>query len=190
MRLNNKRYPFLGSSNRNKEFTGVRNYASKEKLLEYYKILFNFEGIDIADSEHAILQFKNRFPKLSIDRFYEVLKRGLRKINKRYDLTKIDDEEFMIISWKYGFKLPLHLRPDKYNPSKKVGILPTTLDINEHLYNKYDEIEILVENSKSENFYACIRDVDKDEDPNEYHYWHHYIENGEYYRDFEIIEGD
>lgn len=168
----------------------ITRFYSEKKLIEKYQVLLNFEGIFIADANHALERFKQRFPKLSINRFYEVLKRGLRKINKRYDLNSISDENFMIVSWKYGFKLPLHIRPDEFDRSKMVGILTTTLDVGEHTFNLYNEIEILVEKSKHENFYACRNEVAEWEDLEESHFWHHFIEDGVYYRDFNLIEAD
>jgi hypothetical protein len=155
----------------------------EQYLQETFDFLLEFEGLKIFDTEHAIDRFKERFPNLSIDRFYDTLKKGLRKILEKYDYQQ---NFYMIVSRKYKIKIPLQIREDRKDPNILIGAISTLLHSEENPYNKYNEVQVLVEKSKIVNDFQIIKESEELNDIGFYHY----VENGEYYKDFEFIEID
>ena len=180
MRIVKKHYP--------EEYNGI--FFEKKSLQERYNLLINFEGLEIFDAEHAIERFEERFPQLSIDRFYDTLKKGLRKIHKTEDWG-YEQNQYVIISRKYKIKVPIHIRPDRFHPEILIGVIGTILHSDKNPYNKYEEIQILVEQSKKDKSFEMFSEfTEKEVGSIDSKWFNHYLEEGEYYREFSYIEVD
>jgi hypothetical protein len=151
-------------------------------LQERFDPLLDFDGIKVYDSEHSEERFKERFPGLSLDRFYDTLKKGLRKINSKWDYQ---ENFYVIISNKYDIKIPIEIRPDRKNPEILIGIIATVLNSKKHPFNKYNEIQLMVEESKRDKSFHHIKEHEELEKGIGFT---HYLDEGEYFRDFVYIE--
>jgi hypothetical protein len=160
--------------------------CNESYIRETFNKLVTIDGIDIYDTDHAVLRFKERFPSLNLDRLYTVLEKGMRKIFKTWNY----DENFYVIeSHKYHIKVPLEIRPDRKNPQIIMGFVATVLDSIENPYNKNNEIQIMVESSKKDKIFQQFSEFDKSEGDVS-NWYQHYIDEGKYWTDFQYIEVD
>ena len=74
-------------------------------IKERFDILFTFKGLKVVDARHAVEEFERWFPELSIGILKKSLVQGLSKISLEYG-------NYMIISKKYGFRIPVEIRQD------------------------------------------------------------------------------
>lgn len=153
----------------------------EKRISERFDSLGTYSSIEVFDVEHAIEQFKNRFPKLHLNAFYKTLDKGIRKIVRTYDYRK--QQNYLIISYKYGLRIPIEIRPDRKNAKKIVGIIATTL--SEDMYRKLrNEIDILVEQYKKEKVsYGSLPDWGDT-------FFIHFYENGRFIQNYESIDLD
>jgi hypothetical protein len=146
---------------------------------ENYELLLNYQGINFYDTGHTIIRFKERFPSLSIDRFYDTLKKGIKKIYEKWDYQQ---NFYIIFSYKYKIKIPIQIREDRYNPNVLVGAIATVLHADNNPYDTVEGIKILVEKYKKYDFVRI-------EESEELEGWFkHYVELGEYWKEFEYIK--
>lgn len=112
-------------------------------IQEYFKKLglFGKGTLYVYDSRHAIEEFKNWFPNLDIKIYRDSLEKGVSKILKTYGLI---ENNYMIISRKHGFRIPLHIREDVKAEGFMIGVTPTTLAPHE-TKDLRKEISIYVE---------------------------------------------
>ncbi len=110
-------------------------------LEERFDVLGEFEGIACFDTEHAVEQFHNRFPKLSINTFYEVLSDGMEKIKRVF---KLKYNHYMIVSFKTNVKIQIEIRKDRYTP-KTIGAIATVLHRSEQPKNIHNDQEVYIE---------------------------------------------
>ena len=136
-------------------------------LKERFNILFTFKGLKVVDVRHAIEEFERWFPELSIDILKKSLVQGLSKISLEFG-------NYMIISKKYGFRIPVEIRQDVKNPRKNIIVIPTILNSRE-TKNLRKELEVMVE----QNVYD-IRKITEG--------FNYYINNKEIFTDFEEVE--
>lgn len=138
-------------------------------LKERFNILFTFKGLKVVDVRHAIEEFERWFPELSIDILKKSLVQGLSKISLEFG-------NYMIISKKYGFRIPVEIRQDVKNPRKNIIVIPTILNSRE-TKNLRKELEVMVE----QNVYD-IRKITEG--------FNYYINNKEIFTDFDEVEID
>lgn len=116
------------------------NKKAKDYLNEHFELIGTYQDISVYDTNHAISQFEERFPTISINILYKCLNKGIRKILKRFDTIQ---NNYMIISYKHGLRLPLEIRLDRYS-KKIIGTLATVLTKDQEV-NLRKEIEIMIE---------------------------------------------
>lgn len=138
-------------------------------IKERFDILFTFKGLKVVDVRHAIEEFERWFPELSIDILKKSLVQGLSKISLEYG-------NYMIISKKYGFRIPVEIRQDVKNPRKNIIVIPTILNSKE-TKNLRKELEVIVE----QNVYDSRKITEG---------FNYYISNKEIFTDFDEVEVD
>lgn len=160
---------------------------NEEYLKETFDFLMNYEGQNksypIYDTDHVLVRFRQRFPGLSDKNLYNTLLKGLRKIEKKFNFMP---QRYMINSYSTFLKIPIDIRPDRNDPSKIIIAIATLLDSREHPINKYGELDILVENSKKNSTYERWQDYEGLDG----NWYNHFIVDGIYHLDFEIIDCD
>lgn len=92
------------------------------------------------DDGHAVSQFNKRF-NLPIEDLKNTIKKGISKINLGY---KMQPDNYVIISRSKDIKVPIDLRPDKYEPDKLIALAATTLHADQ-VYNTRGETVVQVE---------------------------------------------
>ena len=138
-------------------------------IKERFDILFTFKGLKVVDARHAVEEFKRWFPELSIGIFKKSLVQGLSKISLEYG-------NYMIISKKYGFRIPAEIRQDIKNPSRNIVVIPTVLNSTE-VINTRNELEIIVE----KNVYDKRQLIEG---------FNYYTQHGKIFTDFDEVEVD
>mgnify|MGYP000866763336 CR=1 FL=1 len=138
-------------------------------LKERFDILLTFKGLKVVDVRHAIEEFKRWFPELSIDILKKSLVQGLSKISLEFG-------NYMIISKKYGFRIPVEIRQDVKNPRKNIIVIPTILNSRE-TKNLRKELEVMVE----QNVFDSRKITEG---------FNYYISNKEIFTDFDEVEID
>jgi len=138
-------------------------------LKERFNILFTFKGLKVVDVRHAIEEFERWFPELSIDILKKSLVQGLSKISLEFG-------NYMIISKKYGFRIPVEIRQDVKNPRKNIIVIPTILNSRE-TKNLRRELEVMVE----QNVFDSRKIIEG---------FNYYISNKEIFSDFDEVEVD
>lgn len=138
-------------------------------LKERFDILFTFKGLKVVDVRHAVEEFERWFPELSIDILKKSLVQGLSKISLEYG-------NYMFISKKYGFRVPVEIRQDVKNPRKNIIVIPTILNSKE-TKNLRKELEVMVE----QNVFDSRKITEG---------FNYYINNKEIFSDFEEVEID
>lgn len=138
-------------------------------LKERFDILLTFKGLKVVDVRHTVEEFKRWFPELSIDILKKSLVQGLSKISLEFG-------NYMIISKKYGFRIPVEIRQDVKNPRKNIIVIPTILNSRE-TKNLRKELEVMVE----QNVYDSRKITEG---------FNYYISNKEIFTDFEEVEVD
>lgn len=138
-------------------------------IKERFNILFTFKGLKVVDARHAVEEFKRWFPELSIDVLKKSLVQGLSKISLEYG-------NYMIISKKYGFRIPAEIRQDIKNPSRNIVVIPTVLNSTE-VINTRNELEIIVEKNVFDS-----RKITEG--------FNYYTQHGKIFTDFDEIEVD
>ena len=138
-------------------------------IKERFDILFTFKGLKVVDARHAIEEFERWFPELSIDILKKSLVQGLSKISLEFG-------NYMIISKKYGFRIPVEIRQDIKSPNKNIIVIPTILNSKE-TKNLRKELEVMVE----QNVYDSRKITEG---------FNYYISNKEIFTDFEEVEID
>jgi hypothetical protein len=136
-------------------------------IKERFNILFTFKGLKVVDVRHAIEEFKRWFPELSVGILKKSLVQGLSKISLEYG-------NYMIISKKYGFRIPVEIRQDVKNPRKNIIVIPTILNSRE-TKNLRKELEVMVE----QNVFDSRKITEG---------FNYYINNKEIFSDFEEVE--
>lgn len=136
-------------------------------LKERFDILLTFKGLKVVDVRHAIEEFERWFPELSIDILKKSLVQGLSKISLEFG-------NYMIISKKYGFRIPVEIRQDVKNPRKNIIVIPTILNSRE-TKNLRKELEVMVE----QNVFDSRKIIEG---------FNYYISNKEIFSDFEEVE--
>jgi hypothetical protein len=136
-------------------------------IKERFNILFTFKGLKVVDVRHAIEEFKRWFPELSVGMLKKSLVQGLSKISLEYG-------NYMIISKKYGFRVPVEIRQDVKNPRKNIIVIPTILNSRE-TKNLRKELEVMVE----QNVFDSRKITEG---------FNYYINNKEIFSDFEEVE--
>lgn len=136
-------------------------------LKERFDILLTFKGLKVVDVRHAVEEFKRWFPELSIDILKKSLVQGLSKISLEFG-------NYMIISKKYGFRIPVEIRQDVKNPRKNIIVIPTILNSRE-TKNLRKELEVMVE----QNVFDSRKITEG---------FNYYISNKEIFTDFEEVE--
>jgi hypothetical protein len=136
-------------------------------IKERFDILFTFKGLKVVDARHAIEEFERWFPELSIGILKKSLVQGLSKISLEYG-------NYMIISKKYGFRIPVEIRQDVKNPRKNIIVIPTILNSKE-TKNLRKELEVMVE----QNVFDSRKITEG---------FNYYINNKEIFSDFEEVE--
>ena len=136
-------------------------------LKERFDILFTFKGLKVVDVRHAVEEFNRWFPELSVGILKKSLVQGLSKISLEYG-------NYMIISKKYGFRIPVEIRQDIKNPSKNIVVIPTVLNSKE-VINTRNELEVMVE----QNVFDSRKITEG---------FNYYINNKEIFSDFEEVE--
>lgn len=136
-------------------------------IKERFNILFTFKGLKVVDARHAVEEFKRWFPELSIDVLKKSLVQGLSKISLEYG-------NYMIISKKYGFRIPAEIRQDIKNPSRNIVVIPTVLNSTE-VINTRNELEIIVEKNVFDS-----RKITEG--------FNYYTQHGKIFTDFEEVE--
>lgn len=126
-------------------------YFDEAVLKEKWEYVTTYAGLDIYDSCHMFERFKERFPEWDEIELIDVLQDGIDFIKKRFGLREAN--QYMIISNSIGVKIALEIRPDRHNPRKILGVVPTVLSKKEHPFNLRGEIEVFVERSLKENKY-------------------------------------
>lgn len=156
-------------------------------LNETFEQIINYYELKIYDSNHAIDQFKKRFPNLTLQDYKKVFLKGLEKIVRKWDYST---NQYMIISKSTDIKIQLHIRPDLQRKDSIVGVTASTLSAKDHPHNTHNEIEVLVESSRKNKSFKKISEFENVLTKNDYdyHWFNHYFENGSYYKDFEYIE--
>ena len=138
-------------------------------IKERFDILFTFKGLKVVDARHAIEEFERWFPELSIDILKKSLVQGLSKISLEFG-------NYMIISKKYGFRIPVEIRQDIKSPNKNIIVIPTILNSKE-TKNLRKELEVMVE----QNVFDSRKITEG---------FNYYISNKEIFTDFEEVEID
>lgn len=138
-------------------------------LKERFDILLTFKGLKVVDVRHTVEEFKRWFPELSIDILKKSLVQGLSKISLEFG-------NYMIISKKYGFRIPVEIRQDVKNPRKNIIVIPTILNSRE-TKNLRKELEVMVE----QNVFDSRKITEG---------FNYYISNKEIFTDFEEVEVD
>ena len=138
-------------------------------LKERFDILLTFKGLKVVDARHAVEEFNRWFPELSVNILKKSLVRGLSKIYLEFG-------NYMIISKKYGFRIPVEIRQDIRNLNKNIIIVPTILNSRE-TKNLRKELEVLVE----QNVFDSRRIIEG---------FNYYISDKEIITDFEEVEVD
>ena len=136
-------------------------------IKERFDILFTFKGLKVVDVRHAVKEFKRWFPELSIGILKKSLVQGLSKISLEFG-------NYMIISKKYGFRVPVEIRQDIKNPRKNIIVIPTILNSRE-TKNLRKELEVMVE----QNVFDSKKITEG---------FNYYINNKEIFTDFEEVE--
>lgn len=119
-----------------------------EKFEEYYKVLFNYKGVEVADINHAIERFKERHTLttgMQIDFLYARIREAIDKILFVY---KGKIANYMAVSKSTNLKISIEYRPDRYEKGKMVAAIPTILDKEENPRNLRNEIVTIVEQDK------------------------------------------
>jgi len=112
------------------------------KLQEYFKIVLNYRGHFIADTEHSIDRFKER-TNLSVFVYEKLLKKAVNWIYNNH--RESIEDRYIFRSKKYGFGIQLEWRKDRKSGMLQ-GFTATTLSDNEmHFFTKKDK-EVFVEN--------------------------------------------
>jgi len=116
-------------------------------LQEKFKLLGTFSGIEVMDAEHAEEEFERFFPDEKDTTFQFLLSMGMKEIAMQFNM---DENKYMIVSKSLGARIPVDLRYDKKllkrGIKKLIAVIPTVLGPNE-LWDKYNEIHVLVENN-------------------------------------------
>jgi hypothetical protein len=144
-------------------------------LKEKFQYLGTFSGFKVFDSKHAVEEFNKHFPKYTLSTYEKILSKGMKKIYRKYNT---DTNNYMIISYSTGIRIPIHVRPDEQSPKEIIGVTPTTLGEKEVL-NLRNEIEIFVESNK--NSYCNFPLIEN---------FNYFVKSGEIFSDFEIVELD
>ena len=138
-------------------------------IKERFDILFTFKGLKVVDARHAVEEFERWFPELSVDILKKSLVQGLSKISLEYG-------NYMIISKKYGFRIPVEIRQDVKNPRKNIIVIPTILNSKE-TKNLRKELEVMVE----QNVFDSRKITEG---------FNYYTQHGKVFTDFDEIEVD
>ena len=136
-------------------------------LKERFDILLTFKGLKVVDVRHAVEEFERWFPELSIGILKKSLVQGLSKISLEFG-------NYMIISKKYGFRIPVEIRQDIKSPNKNIIVIPTILNSKE-TKNLRKELEVMVEKNVFDS-----RKITEG--------FNYYINNKEIFSDFEEVE--
>jgi hypothetical protein len=116
-------------------------------LQEKFKLLGTFSGIEVMDAEHAEEEFERFFPNEKDTTFQFLLSMGMKEIAMQFNM---DENKYMIVSKSLGARIPVDLRYDKKllkrGIKKLIAVIPTVLGPKE-LWDKYNEIHVLVENN-------------------------------------------
>lgn len=121
--------------------TNTNNEDYYTQLQEKFQKIGVFSGIPIFDSRHAIAELKKWFPNVTEYDYKDVLNKGITKILKTYGR---ETSNYMVISKKFGFRIPLEIREDNKNKGFTIGVTPTTLAKHE-TKNLRNEIELFIE---------------------------------------------
>lgn len=113
-------------------------------LKERWEKIFQYKNLPIYDAFHVPERLAQRHSRITMQTFFKKLEKGLRKIEKQYSL---DYNTYMIISYRTNLKIQLEIRPDRKHDEKAVGVVSTVLDAKKHPFNKYDDIEVYIEQS-------------------------------------------
>ena len=124
-----------------KIITEQRIQFDESVLKERWEKIYQYKSLSVYDSCHVPERLAERHDNLTYERFLKYLEKGLRKIDKKYDL---EFNQYMIISYRTDLKIQLDLRPDR-GDRHPVAVVATILDAKKNPFNKHDEIEIYVE---------------------------------------------
>lgn len=127
---------------------------NEKKLQEKFYKLFQYKGLSVYDSKHAVEEFQNHFPNLPYEVYLKTLKKGLKKIEKKFGLDEVDN--YLIVSFLHGIRIPIEIRYDSKASDRILGVVPTTLAPHE-VKKLRNEIEIMVEQRKDvyKKFEVC-----------------------------------
>ena len=131
---------------------------------EEFTLILRANGLKIYDTRHAVKEWKKWFPSLSIE--------ALRKALQQATSKKLAVGNYMVISKKHGFRIPLEIRRDRKSPNL-IGVVPTVLSSTE-VINLRDELEIVVENAYNRR--QLIEG------------FNYYVQHGVIFSDFEEID--
>lgn len=113
------------------------------RLKERFDFILSYKRIDVYDSIHCLDEFKRHYPHLPLTAFKRVVKDGIDCIYYDYNLKP---DNYMIVSYSLGLRIPFELRQDRFS-GRLMGVIPTTLASYE-VKNKLKNVNILVEKNR------------------------------------------
>jgi hypothetical protein len=158
----------------------------KKYLTEKFEEVLYYRDRYVFDVKHSVEEFKTHVRNFNLPLKLSYYKKLLQKgIDIILDLYNDKEDQYVIVSKKYGIKILLNWRKDRKNTGLKSnnGYSPTVLSPIENYYTKND-IEILIENrhlSENYNYVEVYNDLPA---------YIIFIRNKEVKRTYNIIEID
>lgn len=169
------------------------------KILEkYYKEIFTYRNRRVADTEHSIARFNERFPHLKLSAWKRIVAKGIDTI---LDVFNDATGKYIIVSKKTDVAVQLHWRKDNKNDDGfNHGYSATTLNRYDHDKTLKMDTKVFVEEIKKYGLENCFLSESYEDMVKEKNYYIDvklneecpdykiYMKEGKIYRNFEIIE--
>jgi len=172
----------------------------QKKFEESFIKVLEYKGHTVFDTKHSVEEFKNWFPTLSMEHYRNGLRRGINEILEKYKDTV---GNYIFRSKKYGYGIQVEWRYDRNDTKErgpKHGYSATTLGKDETKFFTRKDITLFVEEIKAHGVINLKEDISFSPDIKEVAYFRLennnedmigydiFIENGEIFRTFDIIE--